>query len=319
MTLQEIQIPAEVDSESAAAMRSHLDRLRKAQAVGDLSDVVGCAKELAESVARVVLAARGKVVGDSVSFKELITEAHRSVDRQPGEGLATEPSVRKMAQSAKGLVVELGQLRNDVGTGHGRASVPEVIEEHADLASDAVTIWARWVLRRLPAFIQSDLDELIRMLASATFYKGTLRSRLEAIGLSDLNANDARSMGVVIGRRTIRGTFMVRAEGVDPVLTEPGLFSSPFRSGLIQGMLFDVNGAVSTTVSGVSLVVDLLLVDDKLQARLNEITPMLTTGGWFAPHLFPPPTFETVSAEALRAAHRFPSEDREQWRTAWIR
>lgn len=315
----EIDVPTEVDRDSAAAIRSHVGRLRAAQERNDLSDVVGCAKEVAESVARVVLAARGRVLSNNASFRELIGEAHRCLDRQPGEGIASDPSVRRMAQSAKGLVEELGQLRNDVGTGHGRASTPTVLVEHAEIATDAVTVWARWALRRLPAFINSDLNDLLQLLQGGTFYKGTLRSRLDAIGLSNLEARDAHALGLAIGRRTIGETFMVRIEGVDPVIAQPGRFSSDFRSGLIEGLLFDVNGALSTTASGVGLAVDLLLVDDELPARLSEIAPTISTAGWIAPYGSPPPTLETVSAAANSATSRFPADVRDQWKDAWTR
>lgn len=315
----EICVPAEVDQGSADAIRSHLARLRAAQERNDLPDVVGCAKEVAESVARVVLAARGRVLSNSASFKELISEAHRLLDRQPGEGIAADPSVRKMAQSAKGLVEELGQLRNDVGTGHGRASKPTVLVEHAEIATDAVTVWARWALRCLPAFLNSDLNDLLQLLQGGTFYKGTLRNRLEAIGLDTLDARDSHALDLAIGRRTISETFMVRIEGVDPAIAQPGQFSTEFRSGLIEGLLFDVNGALSTTPHGVGLAVDLLLVDDDLPTRLNEIAPTISTAGWTAPYGSPPPTLETVSAAADSASSRFPAGVRDQWRDAWER
>lgn len=315
----EIDVPTEIDGDSAAAIRSHVGRLRAAQARNDLSDIVGCAKEVAESVARVVLAARGQVLSNNASFKELVGEAHRCLDRQPGAGIASDPSVRKMAQSAKGLVEELGQLRNEVGTGHGRASTPDVLGEHAEIAADAVTVWARWALRRLPAFINSDLNDLLLLLQSGTFYKGTLRNRLDAIGLSSLEAGDAHALGLAIGRRTVGETFMVRIEGINPVIAQPGQFSSEFRSGLIGGLLFDVNGALSTTTSAVNLAVDLLLVDDDIVERLNEIGPTISTAGWVAPYGSPPPTIEAISATSEAAANRLPADVRRQWKDAWAR
>lgn len=111
MPFPDLDVPAEIDPQAAAAIRAHLTRLGEARDRGDLSAVVGCAKELVESVARTVLDARGQVLSNNASFQDLVGEAHRQIDRQPAEGAASDPSVRKMAQSAKGLVNELGQLR----------------------------------------------------------------------------------------------------------------------------------------------------------------------------------------------------------------
>ena len=130
MTFYEIDVPSELDDEYGAAISAHAERLDAARDSEDLSGVVGCAKELAESIARVVLDVRGQVLSDSSDYTSIITAAHKAVGRQPGEGLAgSDESVRKMAQSAKGLVTELAQLRNAVGAGHGRARLPLVVEE----------------------------------------------------------------------------------------------------------------------------------------------------------------------------------------------
>ena len=105
------------------------------------------------------------VLSDISDFTPIITAAHKAVGRQPGEGLAgSDESVRKMAQSAKGLVTELAQLRNAVGTGHGRATLPPVVEEQARVATDATIVWARWMLGRLPSYLLSDVREMIKRL-----------------------------------------------------------------------------------------------------------------------------------------------------------
>lgn len=144
MSFKEINIPPELDEEHRAAISAHAERLDAAWKREDLSDAVGCAKELAESVARVVLDVRGEVQSDRSDFTSIITAAHRAVERQPGEGLAgSDEAVKKIAQSAKGLVTELAQLRNAVGTGHGRAKLPPVVEEQARIATDATIVWSR--------------------------------------------------------------------------------------------------------------------------------------------------------------------------------
>ncbi len=320
---KEINVPPELDEEHRAAISAHAERLDAARERKDLSDAVGCAKELAESVARVVLEVRGDVQSDSSDFTSIITAAHRAVERQPGEGLAgSDEAVRKMAQSAKGLVTELAQLRNAVGTGHGRANLPPVVEEQARTATDATIVWARWMLRRLPSYLLSDVRELIRHLGGRSFYKGDLTARLEAVDLSSLTPEDTRALGVAVGRRTVRQTFLVRIEGVEPVIGYPERYPAAYRAGLVYGLLFNEQGALCTQATAVSLVIDLLLVDDQLAVLLGEIAPLIESSGWIAPALgssTPTPTLVEVVEGALEAASRLPAEVREIWIQAWNR
>ena len=321
VTFYEIKIPAELDEEHRAAISAHAERLDAAREREDLSDAIGCAKELAESVARVVLDARGQVMSDSSDFTSIITAAHKAVERQPGEGLAgSDEAVRKMAQSAKGLVTELSRLRNEVGTGHGRAKLPLVVEEQARIATDATIVWSRWMLGRLPSYLLSNVRELIKHLDGRGFRKGLLTARLNAVNLPSLASEDARALGVAVGRRTVRQTFLVRIEGVEPAIEYPEHYCAAYRTGLVYGLLFNAQGALSTQSAAVSLVVDLLMVDDQLTVLLNEIAPLIESSGWIAPPLgSSTPALEKVIEGALEAASRLPAEVRDTWVRAWKR
>ena len=303
MTFYEINVPSELDDEHRAAILAHAERLDAARDSEDLSGVVGCAKELAESIARVVLDLRGQVLSDSSDYTSIITAAHKAVGRQPGEGLAgSDESVRKMAQSAKGLVTELAQLRNAVGTGHGRARLPLVVEEQARVATDATIVWARWMLGRLPSYLLSDVHKLIKHLGRGQFRKGVLAARLTAVDLPNLETDDARALGIAVGRRTVGETFLVRIEGVDPVIAHPGRYPAAYRAGLARGLLFNEQGALCTRASAVGLAVDLLSVDDQVEALLGEIAPLTASSGWIPPpHGYSTPTFREVAEEATRA------------------
>ena len=314
-------MPSELDDEYRAAISAHVERLDAARDHGDLSGVVGCAKELAESIARVVLDVRGQVLSDSRGFTSIITAAHKAVERQPGEGLAgSDEAVRKMAQSAKGLVTELAQLRNAVGTGHGRARLPPVVEEQARVATDATIVWARWMLGRLPSYLLSDVRELIKHLGRGQFRQGLLAARLTAVDLPNLETDDARALGIAVGRRTVGETFLVKIEGVDPVIDHPGRYPAAYRAGVVRGLLFNEQGALCTRASAVSLAVDLLSVDDQVEALLDEIAQLITSSGWIPPpHGHPTPTLREVAKEATRAAGRLPAGVRDTWVRAWKR
>ena len=321
MTFYEIDVPSALDDEHCAAISAHAERLDAARDREDLSGVVGCAKELAESIARVVLDVRGQVLSDSSDFTSIITAAHKAVERQPGEGLAgSDEAVRKMAQSAKGLVTELAQLRNTVGTGHGRARLPPVVEEQARVAADATIVWVRWMLGRLPSYLLSDVHDLIKRLRKGEFRKGVLAARLKAVDLPSLETDDARALGIAVGRRTVGRTFLVRIEGVDPVITHPGGYPAAYRAGLVRGLLFNEQGALCTRASAVGLAVDLLLVDDQMEAMIGEIAPLIASSGWIpSPFGYSTTTLREVAEEATRAAGRLPAEVRDTWVRAWER
>ena len=259
-------------------------------------------------------------LSDSSDFGAVITAAHKAVERQPGEGLASsDEAVRKIAQSAKGLVKDLGQLRNAVGTGHGRATPPEVVEEQARISTDATMVWARWMLRRLPSYLLSDVRELIKHLGGGPFYKGDLTARLAAVDLSTLAPDEAQALGVAVGRRTVRETFNVRIEGVEAVIRYPERYPARYRAGLVRGLLLNEQGTLCTWPWAVQLVVNLLLVDDQLEALLGEIVPFIASSGWLAPHGSPPPTFKQVAKTAREDTSRLPANAREPWERAWKR
>lgn len=147
--------PNGISDDEWAAITDASERLHRAKEASDAALVVGSAKELCESVARVVINERGGVAsGDDMS--DLITTAHKLLELQPGEGLANDPQSRKIAQGLKSMVFGLAEIRNRYGTGHGRAAPSAVTQDHADLAHDAAVLWSSWALRRLEPYIAGE-------------------------------------------------------------------------------------------------------------------------------------------------------------------
>ena len=321
VTFHELDVPAELDDKYVEAIAAHAERLDAARRRDDLSDIVGCSKELAESIARIVLDVRGSVLSDSADFGSVIAGAHESVERQPGRGLAdSDDAVRRVAQSAKRLVTELGRLRNAVGTGHGRATLPPLVEEQARIATDATVVWARWMLRRLPSYLLSDVHKLIQDLDAHIFYKGDLTSRLEAVDLPNLGTTEARALGVAVGRRAVGETFNVSIKGVELAVSDPDRYPATYRAGLLHGLLFNEQGTLCTRPFAVGRVVDLLLVDERLHERLDEITPLIASSGWIAPPRgSSTPTLRQVVEVAVGAGGRLPAKTRDAWVQAWQR
>lgn len=209
----------------------------------DDAQVIGDIKCLVESIARVALDIAGTPTDPNTSFDSTVTRAHDLLARQPGHDLAGEPEFARIASQASKMARNLGTIRNQYGAGHGRARQPYVRDEMVDLALDGGLVWARWALRRLGLFSEGRPDALIRDLVDVpqTFYSGTLRRRLEAANLPTLEARHQRALGVAVGQRCMRQTFVVRWDGLDPCLGSDDLHVWPagYRLGLTQGLWFD--------------------------------------------------------------------------------
>jgi hypothetical protein len=225
------------------AIKEAEDRLLGAKATSDAALVVGSAKELCEAIAKVVIAERGEVPASAADLPQVITTAHKLLEYQPGEGLATDPEARKIAQGLKSIVLGLGEMRNRHGTGHGRPAPSGVTDEHAALSFDASLAWSGWALRRLEPYIAGDVTALVRDLEADIFHAGELARRLNYANLSHLPLEDQRRLGMAVARRAGRGTFVVRQDGVEAVRPEESsTWPGGYVQGLIEGMVFDVNG-----------------------------------------------------------------------------
>lgn len=241
----ELARPAALPETAWEAISACQTRLDRAQNANDGPQVLGCAKELAEAVAKVVLSARGHTPPADMSYSTVITQAHKAVDRQAGVGLADAQPVRDIAQGAKGLVTALGALRNSHGTGHGRAFEPHVEDEMLDLAVPATLLWCRWVLRRLEQFIIGDLEPLLAEInGPGVFYARDLAVRLLATDLPSRSADECRRLGVAVGQRALSGTFNVRIDGVDACAATDDIKRWPpaYREGVLEGLLLDREG-----------------------------------------------------------------------------
>jgi hypothetical protein len=194
--------PEGLNDEAWRAITSSTARLHDSREREDISAAIGAAKELCESVARVILAQRGHSLGSNASYDEVINAAHKAIERQPGTGLAADQDVRRIAQGAKTIACALGPMRNQRGTGHGRSHPPDVQDEHALIACDAAFLWCRWALRRLGPYILGDVSALVNKLQQDTFYKGDLTERLAAVDLAQCADHDAHLLGLAVGQRT---------------------------------------------------------------------------------------------------------------------
>lgn len=270
----ELRRPDGIDDTAWNGIQQCLLRLERAVRQHDLSLVVGSAKELAESVAKTVLDARGETVASAVDFPEAVNRTHTVLDRQPGVGLAADPLARDIAQASKNLVLKLGELRNRVGTGHGRATEPDVVEEHAFLCADGAVLWSAWALRRLEHLISGLPAILARDLTSGhVFHRGTLRSRLAQANLPALGEQDQRMLGKSVAQRAMQDTFVVREEGVEACARQPdlGLWPAAYRAGVVEGLFFDRAGYLDATPQLVREAALILLPMPEAKAVIESV------------------------------------------------
>ena len=244
--------PTELLDEHWSAICDGVDRIRRAQRDADWSAAVGGTKELCETVARIVLAARHAETGGD--YPALIGSAHKTLDRLPGVGSAADRPVREMAQAARNLAVSLADLRNQYGTGHGRAVSAPTTSEHASLAVGAAVVWSRWALGRLDVVLANTVDRLIADLQGETFYRGALAGRLTLLDMATLPDDELVRLGRAVAHRGIHSeTFVVREDGIDAVVTEPDRYPAAYRRGLITGMFVDANGYVRARPEDIAL------------------------------------------------------------------
>ncbi len=226
-------------------IREAEDRLFRASAASDSQLVVGSAKELCESIAKIVATERGDTLGRGADMPELVAAAHKALEFQPGEGLANDPETRKIAQGLKSVVSGLAELRNRHGTGHGHATLTGVTEEHANLAIDASLLWSKWALRRLEPYISGGVTALVRDLEGAIFHQGDLARRLGYANLEVLSDEDQLRLGVAVARRASGGTFVVARDGVESVDASDGrVWPAGYVEGVVNGLLLDRDGTL---------------------------------------------------------------------------
>jgi hypothetical protein len=218
MNYQRFQVarPEYLGDDHWFSVETEVTRLDRSLSAGDLVQTIGDMKCLVEAVAKATLDIAGTPADPNAAFDATVKRAHDLLAQQPGHELANESEYGKMATQASKIARNLGNIRNEFGGGHGRARQPTVYPEMVHMALDGGLLWVRWALRRIGLFSEGRPDALIRDLIEeqATFRAGVVRRRLEAANLPALELRHQRALGVAVGQRARRGTFVVRDGGV---------------------------------------------------------------------------------------------------------
>lgn len=138
----------------ASALHEQMERLRRAASAEDPAGVIGTAKELVETTAKVVLGELGTAYDENWKFPKLIGEAQTALGLAPAKQVSgpdgTE-SVKRILGGAMNMVLGLDELRNaGYGTGHGQARARVGLHtRHARLAANAAITWCELMLDTL--------------------------------------------------------------------------------------------------------------------------------------------------------------------------
>ncbi|WP_346006816.1 hypothetical protein [Janibacter terrae] len=309
----QIERPAFLGDDHWGCIAAELERLHRSLEADDDSQALGDVKCLVESVGRVAFDIAGDPEKPEADLKGIVSGAHRLLAAQPGRDLTEGGDFARMASQASKMAQNLGVIRNEFGGGHGRARNPRIRDEMVDLALDGGLTWSRWVVRRLGMFSEGRPASLIRDLVEqpATFQAGVLRRRLEAANLPALEEHHQQELGVAVGQRVMRETFVVKWDGLDPCLKSDDLNTWPagYRVGLLRGLWFSPEG--HPTVTDASIRNGLTVLDpvpDCGQELVEQVIRLRTSSQPSASHQENVDLVETARWVSQRKADRPKSE-----------
>ena len=123
---------------------------------GDPQQAIGATKDLLEAAMRTILDGNGNSNTDKLDFPELTNTCFSELGLLPSTKPQNkaEGKIRKIVDNAKKMILASNELRNLVGTGHGRVvgKEEELTADDASLVASNGMVLAAWLLRR------ADLD-----------------------------------------------------------------------------------------------------------------------------------------------------------------
>lgn len=156
------------DLPNAEVIEEHIDRISAALERDDPAQVIGSAKELVESTAKLVLRERNVDYSDAEDVPALVSKAQTALGVHPAShnaGPDGSEAVKKILGAANTITSGVAELRNrGFGTGHGPGQTRTGLgSRHSRLAMNAAGLWCEFMLDTLrdPAapWRRSDLSE----------------------------------------------------------------------------------------------------------------------------------------------------------------
>jgi hypothetical protein len=132
-----------------AIIDDYLRRMRTRSTRPEISDAIGASKEIVEATFKVLAQQHNVVVKKNAPdltdwWKAL--QPHFEIQSSDRDLTHKDGALSKLGRSQASLVQDLGELRNKLGTGHGKAVHPEGLRsEHALLAVDTAHTLTRFL------------------------------------------------------------------------------------------------------------------------------------------------------------------------------
>ena len=141
----------EIDAVSGVVdLNEHASRIKRALP-GDPYQAIGATKDMVEAAMRTILFQRGVADIEGLDFPALTSRCFAELNLSASSAPNTEEERlrRKIASSAKNILIAANELRNRTGAGHGRVIGTEQGVSSADVSLVASTglILAAWLLR----------------------------------------------------------------------------------------------------------------------------------------------------------------------------
>mgnify|MGYP001151566369 CR=1 FL=1 len=310
--------PSLLPAQAWSPIEIQLERLRLAVQFTDGSLAIGTAKELVETVSRVVLDSSSSgppQPSATTDFDPLTVKAHEALKRRANkEDLTADSRVAEIANSARKMVSKGNEIRNTHGTGHGRVEPPGVAAEMIQLVVGAALLWCRWALVRLNNLLAQEPESLLQKVRYEVPHTSTWAQLLQQIDLPNQPTDVQHSIGEAFGARAARDTFVARTVGIQPAITSDdlGLWPTDYRFGIVDGLTFTSDGALQLTPRRAPLLWEVLrpVPDSQAKTFLRD----LTIKAHHAPSLLDPPD-QSDLAKALRTeGPRHDPGHVEEWR-----
>jgi hypothetical protein len=148
MSVPPLKAPAGIDE---SILRQHLRRLEQS-VVDDPAAAIGESKDLLESACKLVLARMNIEFDPKADVPALVKLALKELKLHPDALAPTTPAadaVRRILGALSTIAVGVAELRNAVGTGHGRSTYLALNSRHAHLAVGSATTFVRMLLETL--------------------------------------------------------------------------------------------------------------------------------------------------------------------------
>jgi len=303
----------ELQHDQWRAIEDAYGRLAAAVAADDRPLVVGSAKELVECVARVTLVAYGRVVADGDEYTKVLASAHQVIEHVIGPDIPGNHPLRQIPECAKKMAIQLRELRNRYGTGHGCATVHDITDEVVDASVHAAIVWVRWALARLQTVLLGAVGPLVNDLRSNVFTRGDLAYRLKAANIPGLGEAEQHQLGVAVGMRAAKETFNVRLDGIDACTVDPQRWPDAYREGAVQGLFVNEDGqADAYAAASADCAAELLQHHSAPETVLTRLADVLQSASWSLRFQQDHRKIITAMKDALR---KMPEAARPVWST----